>query len=180
MTGRIHGRISACSSRTAVLSSLSMLVLSGLLLFAVGCSRSSVQGQATSNEPAPAPVTVNMPRAEEPGAKPAASPTSVGRGWTDAQANYQTLGVRHWQLYLESPFERDGSTNGQWETWGLEDVVATTADPAIFLGRIIASPVRVALNHPWSCETSRSVFDAADPTYEQPETPSGMIRFDNP
>ena len=160
------------------MSCLSMIVLSGLLLLGVGCSQSSMQSEAANNEPAPA--TIEIPAAEEPGAKEPASPTVIGRGWSDAQADYQTVGVRHWQLYLESPFERDGSTNGRWETWGLEDIVAAAADPAIFLGNIVALPVSASLKNPWTCDTSRSTFAPTDPTYQQPETPSGMTRFDNP
>ena len=178
MTGRIHGRISPFSSATTMQSAVLTILLSGLLLLGIGCSQSGMQGEAANTTTAP--ETLDMSAVEEPGAEPAASPTVDGRGWSDAQATYETLGVRHWQLYLESPFERDGSTNGRWETWGLEDVVATAADPAIFLGQIVAVPVSASLKNPWTCETSRSVFAPAEATYEQPETPSGMTRFDDP
>ena len=155
------------------------IVLSGVLLLALGCSRASVQDQSANNKPGAEAIAI--PRDEEPVvAKSPAGLGVAGRGWSDAQANYETIGVRHWQLYIESPYEKDGSTNGRWETWGLEDAVATAAEPAIFLGKIIASPVSAALNHPWSCETSRSTFAPTDPTFEQPETPSGVMGRDNP
>ena len=137
-----------------------------LFLFA-GCNR---QNRATDSGcrddiTEPEPITV---------AEPTEPPLSIPhRGWQERTAAYENVGLKHPALYLEGPYENKGSNDGYFKTWDGDSAISLVASPVIFVGHVIALPVRMVQTPPWKTQVSRSDYPAAEPAHAVRTEPSG-------
>lgn len=137
-----------------------------LFLFA-GCNR---QNRATDSGCSdeivePGPVVVCEPME-----------TSINvshRGWQERTAAYENVGLKHPALYLESPYESKGSNDGYFKTWDGDSTISFAASPVIFVGHVIALPVRLVQTPPWKMQVSRSDYPVAEPAHAVRTEPSG-------
>ena len=60
-----------------------------------------------------------------------------GRGWAEGVVYYENGGLGHQSLYLVDPYERKGSNDGVFATWGKDDAAAAAAGPALFLVNVL-------------------------------------------
>ena len=104
------------------------------------------------------------------------APLPAGRGWGEMIRSYTNVAVEHEALYLEEPFEKQGSNDGYFRTWDGDSVLSLAASPAIFVGHVILLPAAMIAAPPWEAQTSRSIFPVVEPVYKLPGEASGMTR----
>lgn len=92
-------------------------------------------------------------------------PQVQNRQWPESQANYKNVAVQHDTLYLAGPYEKSGGDN-VFDELTREDLLATFACPALFLGNVATMPADMILTPPIKTQHSRSVFPLEAPAYE--------------
>jgi len=92
-------------------------------------------------------------------------PQVQNRHWTPQTTYYQPVAIEHETLYLTGPFEQSGG-DGVFDKTTHEDLQATFASPALFLGNIIVMPVTLFVDPPFQTHKSRGPFPIEAPAYE--------------
>ena len=137
-----------------------------LLLIFAGCNhQNQTMDPVCSDEiPKPEPVVVCEPME-----------TSISvphRGWQERTIAYENVGLKHPALYLEGPYEKQGSNDGYSKTWDSDSAISFVASPAIFVGNVIAWPVHMVLSPPCQMQVSRSDYPVAEPVHAIKTEPS--------
>jgi len=112
----------------------------------------------------PEPVVVCEPIVE--------SITVSHRPWQERTAAYENVGLKHPTLYLEGPLEKKGSNDGYFKTWDKDSAISFGVSPVIFVGNVIAWPVRMVQTPPWETQISRSNYPIQQPAHALAAKPS--------
>jgi len=80
-------------------------------------------------------------------------PSLRQRDWPPSKARIEPIGVPHWPLWWEDPFEDKGSVNAPF-AWTYEDYVALPYGYGRFLLNTIAWPVSAVVTPPGTVEIS--------------------------
>ena len=137
-----------------------------LLLVITGCNRQNqVTDPPCSNEiPEPDPVVVDEP------AEPSLSVPH--RPWQERTATYENVGLKHPTLYLEGPYEKQGSNDGYSKTWDGDSAISFVASPMIFVGNVVLWPVHMVVKPPFATQISRSDSPVQEPVHALAAEPS--------
>ena len=92
-------------------------------------------------------------------------PQVQNRNWSQQVVYYQPVALEHKALYLAGPFEQSGG-DGIFDKTTNEDLLATFACPAMFLGNVVAMPAAMILTSPFQNQQSRSIFPIEAAAYE--------------
>ena len=137
-----------------------------LLLVVTGCNRQNriTDSESNSEIPEPEPVVV---------CEPMETSLSVqDRGWQERTVRYENVGLKHPALYLEGFYEKQGSNDGYFKTWDGDSAISFGVSPVIFVGNVIAWPIRLVQTPPWKKQVSRSGYPVQQPEHAISTEPS--------
>ncbi len=137
-----------------------------LLFIFAGCNRQNQVTDSSGNNEIPElePVVVCEPMEK--------SISVPHRGWQERTVAYENVGLKHPALYLEGPYEKNGSNDGYFKTWDKDSAISFGVSPVIFVGNVIIWPIRMVQTPPWEMQISRSDFPVQDPVHALTAEPS--------
>ncbi|MBN1845642.1 MAG: hypothetical protein JW810_08170 [Sedimentisphaerales bacterium] len=137
-----------------------------LLALLAGCNRQNQATVPAAGDEGAALESVTVLESAEPSAGVAP------RDWPERTVSYAPVGLKHPALYLEGPYEKKGSNDGYFKTWDRDSAISLAASPVIFVGKVIAWPVRLVQTPPWKMQVSRSGYPVQQPVSALPAEPS--------
>lgn len=135
--------------------------LIGISMFVMGCGKIlSGEKNTADDDPLVEMLVKSEPMVENSG------PKVFNRNWEEITLEYPESSVEHTTLYLQGPFEHQGSEDGKFENWGVDDILSMLASPAIFIGNVILTPIEAIITPPWNSARSRGDLPILEPAYE--------------